>query len=302
MLTTAGMTLFTMRVPVLIVSCQGSKICATNKAACTWTGQITSRCHNCGPDASGCSKRARLHHLRGKRHLFWTVTSSLNTFLLFKQLQAALLNMDMILLDLHWSVGKKCGRSCPRTNCVITLFSRFWETKNYEQYFEWVHDRLLFCSSVFKVYLPCCGREKGIASNKLLAKIASAKNKPDRQTLVGPCYSIPLYIFNSGSVETTQFHLIRLCNLESAREQSLVYLHDILVWLWSVGVQIPPRSVPGLMKDLPLKKIKLLGGKLGEVFFFLLYLRHFHISSMDHVWTFVCQRWKTLSLHSCTLA
>ncbi|KAG0625135.1 hypothetical protein M758_2G030400 [Ceratodon purpureus] len=50
----------------------------------------------------------------------------------------------------------------------------------------------------------------GIASNKLLAKIASAKNKPDRQTL------------------------------------------------------IPPRSVPGLMKDLPLKKIKLLGGKLGE--------------------------------------
>jgi hypothetical protein len=30
-------------------------------------------------------------------------------------------------------------------------------------------------------------------------------------------------------------------------------------------VQIPPRSVPGLMKDLPLKKIKLLGGKLGEV-------------------------------------
>jgi DNA polymerase eta len=50
----------------------------------------------------------------------------------------------------------------------------------------------------------------GIATNKLLAKIASAKNKPDRQTL------------------------------------------------------IPPRAVPGLMQMLPLRKIKLLGGKLGE--------------------------------------
>lgn len=36
-------------------------------------------------------------------------------------------------------------------------------------------------------------------------------------------------------------------------------------------MQIPPRSVPGLMKDLPLKKIKLLGGKLGEVACFLPY-------------------------------
>lgn len=37
-------------------------------------------------------------------------------------------------------------------------------------------------------------------------------------------------------------------------------------------MQIPPRAVPGLMKALPLKKIKLLGGKLGEVrcFFFKL--------------------------------
>lgn len=53
--------------------------------------------------------------------------------------------------------------------------------------------------------------------------------------------------------------------------------------------QIPPRAVPGLMQDLPLKKIKLLGGKLGEVYrlcialtcwcivlFFLLYSRVFH--------------------------
>jgi nucleotidyltransferase/DNA polymerase involved in DNA repair len=28
--------------------------------------------------------------------------------------------------------------------------------------------------------------------------------------------------------------------------------------------QIPPRAVPGLMQMLPLRKIKLLGGKLGE--------------------------------------
>ncbi|KAL3690645.1 hypothetical protein R1sor_004296 [Riccia sorocarpa] len=50
----------------------------------------------------------------------------------------------------------------------------------------------------------------GIATNKLLAKIASAKNKPDKQTL------------------------------------------------------IPPRAVAGLMQSMPLKKVKLLGGKLGE--------------------------------------
>ncbi|KAG6541300.1 hypothetical protein Mapa_017353 [Marchantia paleacea] len=50
----------------------------------------------------------------------------------------------------------------------------------------------------------------GIATNKLLAKIASAKNKPDKQTLV------------------------------------------------------PPRAVPCLMQSMPLRKVKLLGGKLGE--------------------------------------
>ncbi|OAE30486.1 hypothetical protein AXG93_3902s1030 [Marchantia polymorpha subsp. ruderalis] len=50
----------------------------------------------------------------------------------------------------------------------------------------------------------------GIATNKLLAKIASAKNKPDKQTLV------------------------------------------------------PPRAVPYLMQSMPLRKVKLLGGKLGE--------------------------------------
>ncbi|KAJ7552061.1 hypothetical protein O6H91_06G040100 [Diphasiastrum complanatum] len=50
----------------------------------------------------------------------------------------------------------------------------------------------------------------GIATNKLLAKIASARNKPDHQTL------------------------------------------------------ILPRAVPELMQKFPLKKIKMLGGKLGE--------------------------------------
>lgn len=66
------------------------------------------------------------------------------------------------------------------------------------------------CDLKLFIYVRLIRRGQGIASNKLLAKIASAKNKPDRQTL------------------------------------------------------IPPRAVPGLMKALPLKKIKLLGGKLGE--------------------------------------
>jgi hypothetical protein len=75
--------------------------------------------------------------------------------------------------------------------------------------------RLLFCFSVSTAYLSCRGCEKGIASNKLLAKIASAKNKPDRQTVVGPCCGIPFYLFSYGSLETTEFYLIDLHSLKA---------------------------------------------------------------------------------------
>lgn len=41
------------------------------------------------------------------------------------------------------------------------------------------------CDLKLFIYVRLIRRGQGIASNKLLAKIASAKNKPDRQTLVG---------------------------------------------------------------------------------------------------------------------
>ena len=73
---------------------------------------------------------------------------------------------------------------------------------------------LLFCFSVCTAYISCRGCEKEIASNKLLAKIASAKNKPDRQTLVGPCYGIPFYLFSYGLLEYG-FYLIDLPSIKA---------------------------------------------------------------------------------------
>ncbi|CAM6090320.1 unnamed protein product [Calypogeia fissa] len=79
------------------------------------------------------------------------------------------------------------------------------------------YDRRMLAGAIIADQIRACVRNElgytcsvGIATNKLLAKIASAKNKPDRQTV------------------------------------------------------IPPRAVPGLMKTIPLKKMRLLGGKLGE--------------------------------------
>ncbi|CAM6096420.1 unnamed protein product [Calypogeia fissa] len=79
------------------------------------------------------------------------------------------------------------------------------------------YDRRMLAGAIIADQIRACVRNElgytcsvGIATNKLLAKIASAKNKPDRQTV------------------------------------------------------IPPRAVPGLMQTIPLKKMRLLGGKLGE--------------------------------------
>ena len=145
-----------------------------------------------------------------------------------------------------------------------------------------------FCFSVPKAYLSRCGGEKGIASNKLLAKIASAKNKPDRQTLVGSCLSYYLGLHFTCSVTVhfrPEFYLVSLYSLKAGFTYEQTVLICVILFA-DIGVQIPPRSVPGLMKDLPLKKIKLLGGKLGEVPCFLTNPRPwgiFSIGSRDDV-------------------
>ncbi|CAK9270660.1 unnamed protein product [Sphagnum jensenii] len=107
------------------------------------------------------------------------------------------------------------------TPCVFSIFRRFsdiCERASIDEAYLDVsdQDRLLAGAIIAERIRSAVRMELGytcsvgIATNKLLAKIASAKNKPDRQTL------------------------------------------------------IPPRAVPGLMQMLPLRKIKLLGGKLGE--------------------------------------
>jgi hypothetical protein len=181
---------------------------------------------------------------------------------------------------------------------------------------------------------------QGIATNKLLAKIASAKNKPDRQTLVGCSFLWPqiqhlsfpqsyvqlasilggickslLYLEVGSNCSNALFVMLwcciqrlitlvprklfsslahawlglsRVCHLLSFSSTSISLdlccldhnhvSHDPLqcIALLQCNIsqkligavkQIPPRAVPGLMQMLPLRKIKLLGGKLGEVCF-----------------------------------
>lgn len=105
----------------------------------------------------------------------------------------------------------------------------------------------------------------GIAANKLLAKVASAMNKPNQQTVVPPrCFWDCWHPFAFGTLTNytdcqtiyiLRFKVFLSASILRASVQFLSYKRNIIY---------DYRAVDNMMRDLPLKKLRNFGGKLGE--------------------------------------